>query len=204
MHIYDISIGISEGMINYPGNPKAKIKSYLKIPKSKNNVSIIEIGSHTGTHVDSELHIRSKGKGTDSLPLESLYGKARVLDLSNSGNSIGENELSRFKIRKGEIILVKTNNSLKQYTKFRKDYAHISVSGARYLASRGARTLGVDYLSVKRFNRDDIVHDIIIENMTLFEGLCLKGIKGGEYVFAGLPLKIKCDGAPARAILIGK
>ena len=202
VRIFDISMEIMGGMLTYPGNPPLKIKRIMRIPKSKNNVSSIQMGSHTGTHVDSGLHIRNKGKGADSLPLGSLYGDARVLDVSRMGNSIGKEELSKFDIRKGEIILLKTNNSLKQYSRFRKDFAHVSIDGARYLASRKVRTLGVDYLSVKRFGGDDIVHNIIIENMTLFEGLCLKGIREGAYTFAGLPLRIDCDGSPARAILI--
>lgn len=204
MRIFDISMEVRNGMMVYPGNPKTKIKRYQSIPKYKNNVSMVSFGSHTGTHVDSELHIKNKGKGADRLPLESLYGKARVLDLSKAGNSIGRKELSGKRIRKNEIILIKTNNSNKQYSRFRKDFAHISIDGARYLASCGIKTLGVDYLSVKKFNSDDIVHNIIIDSMTLFEGLCLKGIKAGTYTFAGLPLRMNCDGSPARAILIGR
>ena len=91
---------------------------------------------------------------------------------------------------------------MKQYHTFRKDFAHLAEDGARYLISKGIKTLGIDYLSVKKFNADDIVHTLIIENMTLFEGLYLKGISAGTYTFVGLPLKIKCDGGPARAILI--
>lgn len=204
MEIHDISMEVSEGMLTYPGNPKVRIRRYASMPKAENNLSIITMGSHTGTHADSELHIRNKGKGADTLPLSSLYGRARVLDLSMRGNSIGEEELSGNGISRGDIILVKSNNSRKQYRSFRRDYAHISPSGARYLVSRKVRTLGVDYLSVKKPYGDDVVHEMLIRNMTVFEGLVLKGIKAGTYTFAGLPLKIGCDGSPARALLISR
>jgi arylformamidase len=38
--------------------------------------------------------------------------------------------------------------------------------------------------------------------MTVFEGLDLREVSAGRYIFVGLPLRIKTDGAPARAILI--
>ncbi len=202
MKIYDISMIIEEGMIVYPGDPKLHIYKHTSIPKSKTNVSLIHMGSHTGTHVDAERHIKNRGKTADMIPIETFYGKCKVLDLTKAGNSIGEKELKKYRISKGDIILLKTNNSLKQYHTFRKDFAHLAEYGARYLISKGIKTLGIDYLSVKKFNADDIVHTLIIENMTLFEGLYLKGISAGTYTFVGLPLKIKCDGGPARAILI--
>lgn len=202
MKIHDISMEVREGMLTYPGNPRVRVRRCASIPKARNNLSVITMGSHTGTHADAELHIRNGGRGADSLPLASLYGRARVLDLTGAGNGIGERELSGFRPRRDEIILIKSNNSLKQYRTFRKDYAHITVAGARYLASRGVKTLGVDYLSVKKPGSDYEVHDILIRRMTVFEGLCLKGIRPGVYTFAGLPLKIDSDGGPARAILI--
>ncbi|WP_198539386.1 cyclase family protein [Candidatus Mancarchaeum acidiphilum] len=195
---------IEEGMLVYPGDPKLHIYKHTGIPKSKTNVSLIHIGSHTGTHVDAERHIKNGGKTADMIPVDTFYGKCKVLNLTKSGNSIGEKELKKFKINKGDIILLKTNNSLKQYDTFRKDFAHLTEDGARYLISKKIKTLGIDYMSIKKFNADDIVHTLTIENMTLFEGIYLKGVPAGTYTFVGLPLKIKCDGGPARAILIKK
>jgi arylformamidase len=43
---------------------------------------------------------------------------------------------------------------------------------------------------------------VLLDNLTVFEGLCLKNVEAGEYVFMGLPLKIDEDGAPVRAVLI--
>ncbi|MEM3876220.1 MAG: cyclase family protein [Candidatus Micrarchaeaceae archaeon] len=203
MKIYDISMTVEEGMLVYPHDPELHIYKHSSIPKSPTNVSLIHMGSHTGTHADAERHIKAGGKTADRLPVDTFYGRCKVLDLTKEGNVIGAQELRKFRIGRGDIILLKTNNSLKQYKTFRKDFAHLSEDGARYLVSKGVKTLGIDYLSIKKFNTDDIVHEITIENMTLFEGVYLKGVPAGTYTFIGLPLKIKCDGAPARAILVG-
>lgn len=202
MKFIDISMEINENMLTYPNNPKPVIKRYAIIPKDKTNESIISIGSHSGTHIDSQLHIRNGGNASDKLPLESLYGECRILDLVDIGNEIHREDLESFDIQAGEIILLKTENSKYQYNKFRQNFAHLKYDGAEYLVRRKIKTLGVDYLSVKKFGGDAEVHEILINNLTLFEGLYLKDVDPGSYIFLGLPLKIKCDGAPARAILV--
>ena len=202
MKIIDISMDINENMLTYPKNPKPKIRTYSTIPREKTNESLIVIGSHTGTHVDSQLHIKKYGKGSDKLPLNSFYGSCRVLDLIHVGKEIHEEHLRKFKIKNKEIILLKTENSKRQYNTFRKDFTHIKIDAAKYLVKKKIRTLGVDYLSPKKFKAEDEVHEILINNLTLFEGLYMKNVNPGAYTFIGLPLKMKCDGVPARLFLI--
>lgn len=189
-------------MIVYPGNPKPSIRRYASIPQDNVNESILTLDSHTGTHVDSRLHIRNGDKGTASLPLDSFYGKCRVLDLTFVEKEIHRQDLEGFQIEKGSIVLLKTRNSTLEYTKFRKDLVHLKLDAAEYLVMLGIKTLGFDYLSVKKFGGDDEVHEMLIDNMTLFEGLNLTDVPEGEYTFLGLPIKVDLDGAPARVILI--
>jgi arylformamidase len=202
MKIIDISMEINEDMLVYPGNPHPKVRRYSVIPRNKTNESTIIIGSHTGTHIDAQLHIKKKGKGTDKLSLRNFYGKCRVINLTNVGKEIHKGHLMRHNIKRDEIILLRTENSKKQYKTFRKDFAHIKKDAAEYLVRKKIRTLGVDYLSAKKFKAEDEVHKILINNLTLFEGIYMKNVKPGTYTFIGFPLKIKCDCAPARAVLI--
>jgi arylformamidase len=201
LKIYDISIPIQEEMTVYPGNPKPKISQYSSIPTNITNESLICLGSHTGSHVDSKRHIQNSPEGTATLPLNSLYGKAKVFDLTNIENEIHQKDLEKYKIEKDDIILLKTKNSQK-YDQFTSDFVHIKMDAAKHLVNLGVKTLGFDYLSVKKYGADDDVHSLLINNLTLFEGLNLVDISEGEYIFAGLPLRLDCDGAPARVILI--
>ena len=199
---FDVSLPISEGMIVYPGNPKPTIRRYAQIPKDRVNESLITLGSHTGSHVDSRLHIRNEADGAEALPLDSFYGKCKVLDLTHVEKEIHKKDLEGQGIGYKNIILLKTKNSFSDYTKFNKDFVHIKPDAAKYLVETGVRTLGFDYLSVKKFGGDDEVHEMLINNLTLFEGLDLSKVPGGEYIFIGLPLRMNVDGAPARVILV--
>ena len=199
---YDISLEIKEGMTVYPGNPPPQIKLYASIPMNKTNESLICIGSHTGSHVDTKRHLRNEGAGSANLPLDTFYGKSKVLDLTNVEKEIHREHLESYSIKLGDIILLKTKNSQRGYREFREDYVYVKLDAAKYLVGAGVKTLGFDYLSVKKFEADDDVHQTLIENLTLFEGLNLAEVPEGEYTFIGFPLRLDSDAAPARAILI--
>ena len=199
---YDVSLPIREGMIVYPCNPETSIKRYSLIQLDEANESLITLGSHTGTHVDSMLHIQDEGDSAEALPLDSFYGKCRVLDLTQVQSEIHRRDLEGCQIEKGDIVLLKTDNSMQGYEEFRSDYVHVKLDAAEYLVEAGVKTLGFDYLSVKKPGEDYDVHEILIKNLTLFEGLNLAGVPEGEYTFLGLPLRIDCDGAPARVVLM--
>lgn len=202
VRFFDVTLPIDERMITYPSNPSPSIQRYSSIPRNAVNESLITIGSHAGTHVDSMLHIKNNAEGVDALSTNSFYGKCKVLDLTFVNKEIHQKDLEDFKIGKGDIILLKTRNSELGFGKFRSDYVHVKLDAAEYLVKAGVKTLGFDYLSVKKFREDREVHQILISNLTLFEGLNLADVPSGEYTFIGLPLRIKCDGSPARVILV--
>ena len=204
MKIHDISLTISEKMIVYPNNLPVRIRQVSIYPKDSTTKSEITFGSHTGTHVDARSHVFENEVGADKVPLDSLYGKCKVLDLTKCKVKISDRDLKKQDIQKGDIILLKTYNSVRGYEKFYDDYVYIDDSAANYLVKKKVKTVGIDHLSVKQLgNRESKTHPILIGNMTVFEGLDLSKVKPGTYTFVGLPLKIKdCDGAPARAILI--
>jgi len=199
---YDISLLINEDIILYPGSPKISITPHATIPKDTTNESLITFGSHTGTHIDSPLHINKNGKDASQIDISSFYGQCRVLDLTRVNLEIHREDLEVFNLKSDEIVLLRTQNSIKGYKEFREDFIHVKLDAAQYLIECGIKTLGVDHLSVKKFGGDDEVHELLINNLTLFEGLNLSEVSAGEYLFVGLPLRIVCDGAPARAILI--
>ena len=199
---YDVSLPIKEGMIVYPGNPSPEIRQYSSIPSNKTNESLICLGSHTGSHVDAKKHLRNDGEDSGSLPLDSFYGECQVLDLLSVEKEIHRKDLQPFSIQKGDIVLLKTKNSILGYSQFRSDFVHVKLDAAKYLVELGVKTLGFDYLSVKKFGSDGEVHRVLIENLTLFEGLNFSKVPLGKYLFVGFPLNVECDGAPARVVLI--
>src|SRR3954451_20405296 len=80
MKIYDITVPIRTNMPVYEGDPGVKIDAWSAFAKGdSSNVSMLNFGAHTGTHVDAPAHFIEGANTVDKLPLEVLIGAARVL-----------------------------------------------------------------------------------------------------------------------------
>lgn len=203
MKIYDLSPEISESMAVY----KNKIEKKPKIIPTRTltegaNESRLEIESHTGSHVDAPFHFLEKGKTIDKINLDKFMGKAVVLDLTKIKDSIKNIDLKKFKIKKNEIILLKTKNRLDK--NFNPDFTYLEKSGAEYLASKNIKAVGIDSLGIERSQPHHETHKILLKKeIIIFEGLDLSKVKQGRYYFHGYPLKIrKGDASPIRAVLV--
>lgn len=204
MKIIDISMEISEEMIYYPGNPKPEIKKYRKRPEDSTTESNICFGSHTGTHVDAPQHVKEDGETVKELDLQNFHGEAQVIDLTDCTENVDAEDLKEKNIN-GDIVLLKTGNSLNSYDEFREDFTYLTLEGVKYLIDLGVKTVGIDYLSLVKFDggeKASKAHRLANEKMCVIEGLDLRDVSPGEYVFSGMPLKMETDGAPMRAVLI--
>lgn len=202
----DVSVPLRNGMVHWPDNPPVQIERMLDIESGDvANVSKLAMGSHTGTHMDAPLHFIRMGKGLEEMPLTATIGRARVIEVHDP-ESVKPEDLRPHEIRRGERILLKTRNSAQcwQTDAFVEDFVYISQEAARYLASCGIQTVGIDYLSVGGFWRDGVeTHQALLEaEIWVIEGLNLAEVEPGEYELICLPLKVeRGDGAPARAVL---
>ncbi len=202
----DISVYLKNGMVHWPSDPPLKIERISDMDKGdKNNLSIISMGVHSGTHMDAPLHFISDGKGIDEMPIEATIGPAHVIEIHDT-ESIKPDELIKHNINENERVLFKTINSKKCWKddNFRDDFVYISNEAAEYLVEQKVMTAGVDYLSIGGYKKNGTeVHRIMLgAGIWVIEGLNLSQTETGKYELICLPLKILgSDGAPARAIL---
>lgn len=210
LRIYDVSLPLVSGGLVYPGNPPISITPEQAVSQGASaNVSRVEFGSHTGTHVDAPKHFFDDGAGVDSIALEVLMGPARLLAFSDTVTSIGEAELAAHDLTGITRVLLKTRNSKWLATgsrEFHSDYTYLAPDGAEYLARLGVRLVGVDYLSVEQFHSGHHrTHRTLFEQgIVIVEGLLLSEPPAGDYHFRCLPLRlVGLDGAPARAVVVG-
>jgi arylformamidase len=209
--IHDISLGIVNDMLVWPGDPAVEVVPRIQISKGDAaNVSELRLGTHTGTHVDPPVHFIDGAAGIDEVSLDVLFGPATVADLRGRPGPLGRQDLERLNLSPTVTrLLLKTDNS-DQWTKprpieFKNDYTCLSVEAAEWLIERGIELIGVDYLSVERKGSPGHpVHGKLLGNgVVIVEGLDLSGVEPGDYTLVCLPLKILGgDGGPARALLL--
>ena len=203
MPIYDISVPLSAELPTYPGDPVIEIRDSLTLAHGDGaNVSLLNFGAHTGTHVDAPAHFIEGAKKVESLALDVLLGEAEVIEVPEDKHVID----AEFVTTRSERVLFKTRNSELWATDFKTDFTYLDLPAARKLIENGVRLVGIDYLSVEQFGSKDhevhralLAHDVII-----LEGLNLTGVPAGKYELICLPLRLRSnlgDGAPARAVL---
>ncbi|MEP6989449.1 MAG: cyclase family protein [bacterium] len=207
--IHDISVSVRSGGLIYPGNPAITITAQQAISQGAGaNVSRVDLGSHTGTHVDAPKHFFDDGAGVDALSLDVLMGPCRLLAFADSVTSIGEAELKAHDLAGVTRVLLKTRNSAwlaSGSTEFHPDYTYVAPDGADYLVAQGVKLVGVDYLSVEQFHSGHHrTHRALLgAGVIIVEGLLLSEPSAGDYHLVCLPVKLAgLDGSPARAVLI--
>ncbi|MHB8173243.1 MAG: cyclase family protein, partial [Nitrospirota bacterium] len=137
--IFDISMGIKNGMPTYPGDPGVEIKREKIIGENSSaNLSSCCIGSHTGTHVDPPFHFFPDGKTAELIPLDIMIGPARVVEANAEG--IDRDFLAGAGVEGAVRVLLKTRNSaFCEDPAFHEDFAYLTPDGAEFLMEIGVK-----------------------------------------------------------------
>jgi arylformamidase len=210
MRIFDVSVPISAGTPTYPGDPGIEIEQWASIKSGDAaNVTLLHFGAHTATHVDAPAHFIEGASKVDAMPLDTLIGEARVVEIPSDVRAIDEKTVASCHLEGAARVLFKTRNSAfwdNKASGFRTDFTYIAPDAARALARMNVRLVGIDYLSVEKFQPERFeTHTVLLSRgIVIIEGLDLRDVAAGIYELICLPLKIASgsgDGAPARAVL---
>jgi arylformamidase len=205
--IYDVTVPISNAIPVWPGDPPVQLSRKSHVSRDNTHtvrLTTIEMGSHTGTHMDAPFHMIDGGKRLGDFPLDILIGKATVVEIPPA-RSIGRAQLQGFDWTGVERILLKTENSNHWNDgKFYEEFVYLEPDGAEFLVERGVRLVGIDYLSVDKFqSASHPSHFVLLQkNILIIEGLNLNAVPPGNYTLFALPLNLHdADGAPTRVVL---
>jgi arylformamidase len=202
----DVTVPLRSGMVHWPGDPEVRISRTLDLDAGDPCiVSHLDMSVHTATHVDAPMHYLPRGAPLDRMAPEVGIGRARVVEVRAS-REVAADELRHLRLRRGERVLLKSANSARCWKSetFVADYVHLGVDAARFVAERGVRLLGIDYLSVGGPGQaGDEVHRILLRaGVWIVEGLDLSHVRAGAYDLICLPLRLAGgEGAPARVLL---
>jgi arylformamidase len=201
---YDISVPIKQGMsyLSLDPVPPRYYRLHDAELGSKVSISMLEILSHTCTHLDTPRHFIPDGSTISDMHIDAV-----VIEIKDD-KTIKVPELEQHNIRKGERLLFKTRNSPVTYESetFVEDYVYLDEDAAYYLAEKKIRLFGLDNITIGYFKDEDSIiktHRALLEaGIYILEDCALGGVPAGEYELLCLPLLLyKGDAAPCRAIL---
>jgi kynurenine formamidase len=227
LEIIDLSQEIFTGMPVFPGLPEVAITVHVSHEQWDGitgsavvspAVNRLDMGEHTGTHVDAINHMarQYRGQSIDTMPLTMFYTEGVCLDLSHKGllELIEISDLERalaeagLDIEPGDTVLLHTDHYRRAFdTDDWNRGPGLSADAARWLGEQKIAAFGVETLAPgvpQVSNRD--VHRICGElGFTHYENLINLHllISRGRFRFIGLPLKIRGGtGSPVRAVAV--
>jgi len=225
--IIDLSQEIYSGMPVFHGLPEVKISVYASheqwdgITGSDTvspAVNLMEMGEHTGTHVDALNHMgrQFRGQSIDTMPLTMFYTEGICLDLSHKGlgeliepaDLEGALSTAGLEIKPGDTVLLYTDHYRRAFgTAGWQHGPGVSADAARWLGGQKIAAFGVETASpgVRQVSNREVHHICGELGFTHYENMInlYQLIGRGRFRFIGLPLKIRGGtGSPVRAVAV--
>jgi len=211
MEVIDLTLTVSSKIPTFPGSPQPNFIPWENIKEDGYNLELLFLSSHTGTHMDAPHHFLEKGTKIHEISLKKLVSEAVLIQSrKSSGESITKTDIQKFEKKHGKI---ESFSSVIFYTGWQKNLQKkyyftknpgLSVSAAKYLASKKISLVGIDSPSID-VGKDSkfSVHQIFAKKgILIVENLAnLDKIKSPKFHLVVLPLKLKnATGSPVRAI----
>jgi arylformamidase len=182
MRLFDLTHPLGPVTPVFPGDDPVRLRPCAALDRDGYRAVRLELGTHSGTHVDAPAHLLPDGAPIDALPLDLWVGPAVLLE-AEGFHGIPPPGAKR-------VLLAGCPDGL-------------PLAWARNLAASGVRLVGVDGPSVDPVDSGDLpCHRVLLEGgAVLLENLRLDGAPRGEGTLYCLPLAIEAgDGAPARVL----
>jgi arylformamidase len=156
--LVELSHVISDGMTTYPGLPAPQITPHLTraasrevyAPGTEFAIDRISMVGNTGTYLDSPYHRYADGVDLAHLPLDSCADlPAVVVRTTGSGSrAVDVGALAALDVS-GRAVLLHTGGDAAWGTpEYARDAPFLTGAGAEWLASRGARLVGIDSVNI--------------------------------------------------------
>lgn len=199
----DISVPMNKNTVCWPGTSFSVTNISNKENGDFATANEVKLNLHFGTHIDAPTHHIPNGKSVHEIALNKMNGKCRVLEIKNK-TVVSAQDLQDYKVEEGEIILLKTANSaFIGQQPFNPNYCALSKDAATYLAEKKISLIGIDYLSIQKFEDSPETHEILLnKNIVILESINLTNVQAGTYEILCLPIKLTgVEAAPCRVLL---
>lgn len=210
--LHDLTHPISDGMMVYPGDPTVSIAHGLTLDRDGVVVERVQMGSHTGTHIDAPAHTILGGRTIADVTLEELTGDALILRVP-SARPNQPYTWDDLVVPGGipdvvpAVVIIDTGWARYFGQQAALQHPYLDAAAAAELWRRGMRLLAVDTLSPDQTGATGApiasfpVHEIVLGG----DGLIVENIRGltdlpARVRIGFFPLNLQGDGAPVRAV----
>jgi arylformamidase len=204
----DLTLPLTPGMPVYPGDPPVAFLRHSTLAEDGFRVTSVRLGTHVGTHLDAPAHVLEGATPVDALPLSSLVGPARVVDVSDvpPGGMIEWERLGP--VVSGERLLLRTDWDRRFGDPvYYEEFPSLNGNTVMGLAEQRVALLGLETPSLcAEHDADAAAHRALLAaGVVIVEGLTgLASLPERVWLIA-LPLRLTgLDGSPCRVIAAGE
>lgn len=210
MKVLDLTHKIKENMHVYPGTEGPKFIPANTYEKDGFKETLLQMYTHTGTHMDPPAHLYPGRTTLDQFPSDQFVGQALVIDCRDlkEGEAIGMDHLrvQGDKLDQADFLLFNLGWDKYWGTEaYFGDYPCIDEEVLAYIMAGTYKGIGFDVIGL-----DPIADENLTRHKALFKACDLVNIENlknldlcGEdlFYFTCFPLHLEdCDGSPIRAI----
>ncbi len=203
MRIIDLTHPITDGMrVYFPWHPPTRIEQTATYETNNCIVHRLDIGTHTGTHIDAPSHIFEGMHHIDAYDLSLWISEAQVLDFTprSPNQEISGKEMEQMEVAEGLGVIVRTGWDLYfGKDEYYRSYPAMSAEAGEILIRKKVKYLAAD----TPFTME--IHKLFLSRgKPLITNLNnLGSIRRPVVKLLALPLLIKDgDGAPARVLAV--
>ena len=210
MRVIDLTHTIKEDMPVYPGTETPKLTTANTYEKDGFKETLLQMYSHTGTHMDPPAHIFAGHTTLDQFPAEQFIGKAVVIDCSElaEGQAITMAHVAKCgdKAEKADFLLFYLGWDKRWGTDdYFGDYPCIDEEVLQFILSGNYKGIGFDVIGLDPIADENLTrHKALIRECDIVNIENLKNLDrcGSDlFWFSCFTLKLEnCDGSPVRAV----
>ncbi|MHB0980558.1 MAG: cyclase family protein [Thermoleophilia bacterium] len=208
-HPIDLTQPVRSGMPVYPGDPAVVVRARATHETHGYAAARIELGTHSGTHIDVPFHFFAGGATLDAYPPSRFFGAGAVLDLRRAARELDENTVRAAAeaaggLRPGDFAVLWTGWDSHFGDRLMAEHPYLTPDAAGALVEAGVSLVATDALNVDPSTGEDYpVHPLLLQaDVLIVENLCgLEALGAGRARFAFVPLRlVGVDGSPVRAL----
>ncbi|MCI5479924.1 MAG: cyclase family protein [Lachnospiraceae bacterium] len=210
MNVIDLTHTIKEKMPVFPGTNPPKLIPTSSYENDGFKETLLQIYTHTGTHMDPPAHIFADKMTLDQFPVSQFIGKALVIDCRNlkEGEEISMSCIRKYgkKAEQADFLLFHLGWDKRWGTDdYFGDYPCLDETVLDYIISGNYKGIGFDVIGLDPVNDVNLIrHKKLFENSQIVNIENLKNLElcGSDlFWFSCFPLKLEnCDGSPVRAV----
>lgn len=210
MKVIDLTHTIQETMPVYPGTEPPRLIPANSYEKDGFKETLLQMYSHTGTHMDPPAHLFPGRTTLDDFPVSQFLGKALVIDCRSlkEGQAITMAQLAPYgdKVRQADFLLFNLGWDKRWGTDaYFGDYPCVDDAVLDFIIQSHYKGIGFDVIGL-----DPIADENLTRHKKLFQSCDMVNIEnlknldqcGSDlFWFSCFPLKLaQSDGAPIRAV----